>query len=380
MKKLDKYILSKYFKTFIFTVLLLLPIAIAIDISEKIHKFIKHEDLTVWMIAKLHYLNFTIYYTNTFMPLALFIAVILFTSKMASNTEIIAMQSGGVSFPRLMRPYMIGATIVFVVAFYANHFVVPNSNRVGEKFFRDYIASKWSMRGKDRVENVNLQLNNQDFLYFKSYNLKSNRGDYFSYEHFTKEGKLDYKLTARTITYHRKKSSLKLKDSLKSKVDTSYTYTLKDFRKRYVFANRDSIVKGKTLDTLFSIKPKELKTVDYLAKEMNSFKLKKQIEIAEKRGVKNLNPWKVELYKRSSMPTSVFALTIIAVALAFRKRRGGMGVNLAIGVTLMFFYVFFMKIFEVIAASSTTNPLLLVWLPNIIFGILAIFLYFHAKK
>ena len=363
MKILDKYIISKYFKTFIFTVLLLLPIAIAIDISEKIHKFIKHEDLTIWTIAKDHYLNFVIYYTNTFMPLALFIAVILFTSKLASNTEIIAMSSGTVSFPRLMRPYMVGATIIFIFAFYANHFIVPNANKIGEKFHRDYIASKWSMRGKDKVENLNLQLDQDNYVFFRNFNLKQNSGDYFSYEHFD-NGVLTYKLTSRIIKYNKKDS----------------TYTLKDFRKRYILPNNDVIIKGKEFDTIFNISPKELKTVDYLAKEMNSFKLKEMIEVSEKRGVKNLNPYKVELYKRSSMPTSVFALTIIAVALAYRKKRGGMGINLAVGVALMFMYVFFMKIFEVIASSSNTNPLLLVWLPNIIFGILAIYLYFHAKK
>jgi len=363
LKILDKYIILKYFKTFIFTVLLLLPIAIAIDISEKIHKFIKHEDLTIWTIAKDHYLNFVIYYTNTFMPLALFIAVILFTSKLASNTEIIAMSSGTVSFPRLVRPYMLGATIIFVFAFYANHFIVPNSNKIGEKFKRDYIASSYSMRGTDRVENLNLQLTQNDFIFFQKFFLKRDRGDYFSYEHFEK-GILKYKLTSRTIKFNKKDS----------------TYTLKDFRKRYIFPNKDIIYKGKKFDTIFNILPKELKTIDYLAKEMNSKKLKKMIEVSERRGVKNLNSYKVELYKRSSMPTSVFALTIIAVALAYKKRRGGMGINLAIGVALMFMYVFFMKIFEVIAASSHSNALLLVWLPNIIFGILAVFLYFNAKK
>lgn len=363
MRILDKYILSKYFKTFIFTVLVLLPIAIAIDISEKIHKFIKHEDLTIWTIAKDHYLNFAVYYTNTFMPLALFIAVVMFTSKLASDTEIIAMHSGAVSFPRLVRPYLIGATIIFVIAFYANHFIVPISNKTFEKFDRDYIESKWNMRNKDKVSNLNLQLDESNFIFFRDYNLKSNSGNYFSYERF-KEGKLIYKLTSRRITFIKKDS----------------TYKLKDYRKRYIFDNEDVIFKGKEFDTIFNIKPSELKTVDYLAKEMVSFKLNKHIEISERRGVKNLNPYRVELYKRSSMPSSVFALTIIAVALSFKKRRGGMGVNLAIGFSLMFMYVFFMKIFEVMAASSGVNALLLVWLPNIIFGVLAIVLYIRAKR
>ncbi len=362
MRILDKYILSKYFKTFIFTVLLLLPIAIAIDISEKIHKFIKHEDLSVWTIAKDYYLNFSIYYINTFMPLALFIAVILFTSKMAANTEIIAMNSGGVSFPRFVRPYFIGATIVFLFSFYANHFIVPESNKIWEKFHRDYLTHRSKI--KHQVDNVNFQLNEVgDIIYMKNFNLKNNKGNFFSYEHF--EGtKLKYKLISRKIAFNKKDS----------------TYTLNNYKKRYIVNGNDVIEKGKKMDTIFDFKPSDLQFVDYLAKEMNSVKLYKHIQKSEKRGIKNLNSYRVELYKRSSMPTSVFALTIIAVSLAFRKKRGGMGVNLAIGVALMFFYVFFMKIFEVFGASATANSLLLVWLPNIIFGTLAIFLYFNAKR
>ena len=340
----------------------MLPIAIAIDISEKIHKFIKHEDLTVWEIAKDYYLNFAIYYTNTFMPLALFIAVILFTSKMAGNTEVIAMNSGGVSFPRFVRPYFIGASIIFVVAFYANHFLVPQSNVTWEKFKRDYLS--YTGKIKHRVENINLQLNDKgDVIYIKDFNLKTNSGNYFSYEHFDGT-ELKYKIMSRRIVFNKK--------------DT--TFSLKTYKKRHILAHGDQIEKGKKFDTIFDFKPSDLQFVDYLAKEMNSVKLYKHILKSEKRGVKNLNSYRVELYKRSSMPMSVFMLTIIAVALSFRKKRGGMGMNLAAGVSLMFIYVFFMKIFEVMGASATANPLLMVWTPNIIFGILAIFLYFNAKK
>ncbi len=342
--------------------MLLLPIAIAIDISEKIHKFIKHEDLTIWEIARDHYFTFSIYYTNTFMPLALFIAVILFTSKMAGDSEVIAMNSGGVSFPRFIRPYFIGATTIFLVAFIANHFLVPESNKVAGKFKRDYLTHV--SRIKNQVNNVNLQLNEDgDIIFLKRFNFKNNSGSYFSYEHF--DGiKLKYKLTSKRIKYNEKDS----------------TFTLSDYKKRYILKNRDSIIKDKKLDTVFDFMPRDLLIIDYLAKEINSIDLYNHIVKSKKRGLKNLNSYKVELYKRTSMPISVFALTIIAVALTFKKRRGGIGVNLAIGVALMFIYVFFMKIFEVLGASATANPLLMVWIPNIIFGILAIYLYFHAKK
>lgn len=362
MKILDKYLLKKYFTSFIFTIVLLIPIAIAIDVSEKMNKFLRHDDLSVFEIIKDYYLNFIIFYTNMFMPLALFIAVILFTSKIANNTEIIAMNSGGVSFSRIAKPYVFGALIIFFTSFYANHFVVPNANQKFETFQEKYL--RHTKHAKHKVNNVNLQLNDKgDYIYIKEFNLKNNQGTYFSYEHF--DGlKLKYKLTGRRITYN--------------KEDT--TFTLKDFKKRHILKEKDDIEKGKKFDTIFSFKPSDLVYVDYLAKEMNSDKLYRHIKKSEKRGIKNLNAYKVELYKRSSMPTSAFILTIIAFSLAHKKKRGGTGVNLAFGVALMFVYVFFMKVSEVLGASATSNPLFMVWLPNIIFGILAIYLYFNAKK
>ena len=362
MKILDKYLLKKYFTTFIFTIVLLIPVAVAIDVSEKIHKFLEHEDLTVFEIIKDYYLNFIIFYTNMFMPLALFIAVILFTSKIASNTEVIAMNSGGLSFSRIAKPYIFGALIIFLIAFYANHFVVPNANKKFEAFKEKYLRR--TKLAKNRVNNVNLQLSeNGDYIFIKEFNLKNNSGTYFAYEHF--DGlKLKYKITGRRITYNKKDS----------------TYTIKDYKKRHILKNNDIIEKGKTLDTIFSFKPSDLVFVDYLAQEMNSIKLYQHIKKSEKRGVKNLNTYRVELIKRSSIPTSAFILTIIAFSLAQRKKRGGTGINLAFGVALMFIYVFFMKVAEVLGASATAKPLFMVWLPNIIFGILAIYLYFNARK
>ncbi len=342
--------------------MLLLPIAIAIDISEKIHKFIKHEDLTIWEIAKDYYFNFAIYYANTFMPLALFIAVIMFTSKLASNTEIIAMNSGGISFPRFVRIYFLGALIIFVFAFFANHFIVPKSNKTYEKFKRDYL--KHSSRLVNEVKNASIQLNDEgDLIYIGNFNFRSNKGQYFTYEHY-EDSKLHYKLMSRRIKFNEKDS----------------TYTLSDYHKRYILNQKDSVLKGKQLDTIFDFKPSDIQIADYLAKEMTSFKLKDYILKSEKRGIKNLNEYRVELYKRSSMPTSIFMLTIIAVSLSFRKKRGGIGINLAFGVAIAFIYIFFMKIFEVLGAGATANPLLMVWIPNFIFAILALILYLNAKK
>lgn len=342
--------------------MLLIPIAIAIDVSEKMGKFLGHEDLSIYEIIRDYYVNFTIFYTNMFMPLALFIAVILFTSKLAGNTEIIAMNSGGLSFTRLLKPYLFGAIIVTLIAFYANHFIVPDSNKKHEEFQEKYLRKR--KHSKTVIQNINLQLDERgNFIYFKSYNLKTNQGNNFSYQHF--DGlKLKYKITARRISWNEKDS----------------TFTLNSFKKRTPLKDNDLIEKGEKMDTIFDFTPSDLVYVGYLAKEMDSPKLYKHIKKSEKRGIKNLNNYKVELYKRTSMPISAIILTLIAYSLASRKKRGGMGINLAFGVALMFVYVFFMKVAEVIGASATSNPLFMVWLPNMIFGVLAIYLYFQAKK
>ena len=363
MRILDKYILKKYFTSFIFTLLILIPIAMAIDISEKVGKFLKAEELTVGEIINDYYVNFIVNYGNTFMPLALFISVIMFTSKMAGNSEIIAIHSSGVSFKRFLKPYLIGATVVTLVSLYANHFVVPNSNKALEKFEETYLRSIYKKKTKSSVSKVSLQLSKNDYVYFGNFNLKSKNGHHFSYEHF-KENKLVYKIIAQNIRWNEKDS----------------TYRLSNYRKRYIGQTRDSLDSGSFLDTTFNFQPKDLLYVDYLAREMPSISLAAHIDQSEKRGVKNLNNYKVELYKRTSLPISSFVLTLIAVTLSSKKRRGGIGVSLAAGISLMFLYVFFMKVSEVLGSTAESLPFLMVWMPNIIFGLIATYLYVKANR
>ncbi|MCF6169207.1 LptF/LptG family permease [Lutibacter sp.] len=361
MKILDKYILKKYLSSVILVLSLLLPIAIAIDVSEKVDRFLRHSELSVGEIIKDYYLNFIVIFGNTFLPLALFIAVIFFTSKLASNTEIIAIHSAKISFTRFLRPYFIGATLITVFALFMNHFVVPRSNKIYEEFTRTYLAKKKS--DANFINNINLQLGPNDYIFLKSYTVRANIGYSFSYEKF--EGtKLKYKLFADNIRWNKKDS----------------TYKLINYRKRIILKDRDSIEFGSKLDTTFNFTPKDLVNVDYLAKEMTSFKLKEFIKISKQRGISNLNSYLVEFHKRTSLPVSSYILTFLAVALSSKKRRGGMGVNLAIGITLMFIYVFFLKIAEVLGAGADTNSFLMVWSPNIIFGALAVYLYFKNAK
>ncbi len=363
MKILDRYILKKYFISFFFTLLILTPIAIAIDVSEKVGKFLKAEDLTLSEIIYDYYVNFVINYSNAFMPLALFISVIMFTSKLSSNTEIISIQSSGISFNRFLRPYLIGATVIAMVSFYSNHFVVPKSNKTFEKFTETYLRSAYKKQTKNSVNKVSLQLSDNDYVFFGTFNFRSKTGHNFSYEHF--EGnQLKYKIVGQKINWQEKDSS----------------FRISNYRKRYIFSRRDSIDSGSYMDTVFNFKPNDLLYVDYLAKEMSSLNLSDHIKKSEDRGVKNLNNYKVELYRRTSLPISSFILTIIAVTLASKKRRGGIGVNLAAGLTLMFLYVFFMKVSEVLGSTAESSPFIMVWMPNIIFGALSIYLYFNAKR
>ncbi|QCX39464.1 YjgP/YjgQ family permease [Aureibaculum algae] len=361
MRILDKYILKKYFTTFIFTLLILIPITVAIDISEKYSKFLDHADLGVGEIISNYYIPFIINYGNTFMPLALFISTILFTSKLASNTEIVAIHSAGIPYKRFLKPYLLGAILIGLISLTANHFLLNKSNKTLEAFDEAYIRRE--KKTKTYVNEASLQLSENDIVYFKRFTFSRNHGTNFSYQHF--DGlNLKYILTGRTIKWNTKDS----------------TYTITNYAKRWIGEKNDSIESGRKLDTTFNFMPKDLLYVDYLAIEMASPELYAHIKESENRGVKNLNKYKVELYSRTTLPVSSIILTVIAVSLASRKRRGGIGINLAVGVSLMFLYVFFMKVTEVLGASATYNPLFMVWIPNILFGIIAVYLYFKAKK
>jgi lipopolysaccharide export system permease protein len=347
--------------TFLFTLLIFIPIAVAIDISEKVDKFLARSDLDVMTIIDEYYKNFIIYYTNTFMPLALFIAVILFTTKLSNNTEIVAMTNARISFTRFLYPYFIGATLITLFALAMNHFVVPNSSKDRKAFENEYLKRK--KYTDNVVRNFSLQLNDSTYIYLKTYNFKSSVGTYFAIENYSGI-ELKQKLSADNIRWNPNDS----------------TFQLTRYRIRRLGIDKDSINFGVSKDTTFSFTPKDFLFKSTLSQEMPSDELIDFIDISRKRGVKNLNAYLVELHKRTSLPISTYILTIIAVALAFKKKRGGIGINLALGFTVMFIYVFFMKVSEVLGAVAGANSFMYVWTPNIVFGGLAIYLYYNARK
>jgi lipopolysaccharide export system permease protein len=358
---IDRYILKRYLATFSVMLLLFAPIGIIIDVSEKINKMIEYKIPLLDIV--IYYYHFTIYFMNNLFPIFLFISVIWFTSKLANDTEIIAILSSGISFTRFLRPYIIGASIISVFVLLMGFFIVPVSSEGFNNFRYTYLkgGGKEAMRGDNT--DVYRQISDNEFIYVNSFDVVSKMAYNFSLEKFKKE-KLDYKITASRIQWNPKDS----------------TYTLYDYTKRTVGEYGDVIEKKPEKKLVFSFDLEDLTPVVYIAETLTLSKLVAFIDKERKRGSSNINVYLVVLYKKFSVPVSAFILTIIAVSVSSMKRRGGMGMNLAIGIGLAFAFVFFDKIFGTIAEKSTFSPFLAVWLPNFAFGILAIYLLRNAKR
>jgi lipopolysaccharide export system permease protein len=358
---IDKYILKRYLATFSVMILLFIPIGIVIDVSEKVNKMLENK-IPFTQIA-IYYYNFTVYFANSLFPIFLFLSVIWFTSKLANNTEIIAILSSGISFTRFLRPYIIGASIVSVFVLLMGFFIVPAASEGFNNFRYTYLKGngKQLMRGENT--NVYRQVNDNDFIFVNSFNEETKTAFNFSLEHFEKD-KLTYKITASRITWDPKKK----------------TYILYDYTKRTLGELNDVIEKKPEKPVRFKFELADLTPVVYIAETLSLGDLIDFIDKERKRGSGNINTYLVVLYKKYSVPVSAFILTIIAVAVSSMKRRGGMGTNLAIGIAIAFSFVFFDKIFGTLAEKSTFSPLLAVWFPNIVFGILAVYLLRNAKR
>lgn len=358
---IDKYILKRYLSTFGVMLLLFAPIGIIIDVSEKINKMIANKIPLADILV--YYYNFTIYFMNLLFPIFLFLSVIWFTSKLANNTEIIAILSSGISFTRFLRPFMIGATIVSVIVLLMGFFIVPKANEGFNNFRYTYLRSggKQEMRGDDT--DVYRQISDNEFIYVNSFNTESKTAYNFCYENF-KNDKLVYKITASRIQWNPKTKN----------------YSMYDYVKRTVGELGDKIEKADKKDAKFGFDLEDLAPVVYIAETLSLGDLIHFIDKEKKRGSSNINVYLVVLYKKYSIPVSAFILTIIAVSVSAMKRRGGMGVSLAIGIGIAFSFVFFDKIFGTLAEKSSFSPFLAVWFSNIIFGILAFYLLRNAKR
>lgn len=355
---LDRYILRKYLGTFVLLLLLFIPIGITVHLAEKIDKILENE---VPLMEVMKYLyDFTIYFANLLFPLFLFLSVIWFTSKLANNTEVIAFLSSGVSYYRFLRPYIIGATIVCIAALIFSMYLAPKASKGFNEFSYTYL--KKGRQDRDQ-SNVYTQINKNDYIYVSYFNVDEGLGSNFTLEHF--EGnEMKYKLAASQIRFNPQNS----------------TYTLFKYSKRIIGENDDILKTQQKLDTTFSFTIEDLTPVTYIAETLNFTELNDFIKREKARGSSYINRYEMVRYKRWSLPVSAYILTIIAVAVSSVKRRGGMGVNLAIGISIGMVFIFFDKVFGTMAEQSSFSPFIATWFPNIIFGILAIYLLGNAKR
>lgn len=360
MKLLDLYIIRKFLGTFFFVMVLLLCISVVFDLSEKIDRFIQSEAGASEVLFK-YYLNFVIHYGNLFSALFIFISVIWFTSKMASNSEVVAILSSGVSFPRFLFPYFIGATILVLLSLYLNHFVVPHSNDVRLTFEERYMGGRrWENQKK-----VHRQIASGKLIYFKAFFPGGGRGYSFSMEQWNEDRTaLEYKLIAEQVMY----------DSATGKWD------LNSARIRRFTEEGDTVQKLVAKDTLLGFKPEDIGQDASLAETMTYGELNRKIEAEKKKGSDNVVHFQLEKHKRTSYPLGTYVLTLIGVSIASRNLKGGLGLHIAIGLGIAVSYIFFMKIFTVAATNAGMSPLLAVWIPNGLFLLIGLGIYYQAPK
>lgn len=359
--RLDWYIIRKFIGTYIFSIVLIISIALVFDFNENLSKFTKYH--APWRaIVFDYYANFIPYYSNLFSPLFVFIAVIFFTSKLAGNSEIIAMLSSGVSFRRLMRPYMISCVLIASVTFYLNSFVIPHGTVIRQNFESLYRNSKKNTS----AENVQLQVGKGTVAYIQHYDDRYKRGYGFSLDKF--EGKkLVSHMTAMEIQY----------DTI---ADAKYHWKATNWKTRTLVGLRERIVTGDVKDTVILMEPTDLVYSKGQQETFTSPELLEYISKQTSRGSGNVVQYEVEFHKRIAMSFSSFILTIIGLSLSARKRKGGMGLYLGIGLGLSFGYIMLQTVSSTFAINAGTPPVLAAWIPNLIFAFIAYFCYRHAPR
>ena len=358
LKILDRYIIRKFLGTFFFSLALIISIAIIFDISEKMDDFIERK-APLKAILFDYYFNFIPYFANLFSPLFVFISVIFFTARMAANTEIVAILGSGVSFRRMLRPYFIAATVLALLSYYFNGWVIPHSNKIKLQFENTYIKNP--VRFEDR--NIHRQIAPGNFIFLESYNNIENTGFRFSLEKI-ENGNRTLFLNSERITW----------DS------TSQKWKIINYYVRHINGMDERIEQGKELDTTLNLNPSNFRRRMNIIDAMDTPTLNKFIQEEKMEGSANVNAYLVEKYRRISIPVATFILMLIGVALSSKKVRGGIGGQLGFGIGLSFTYILFMQVSNTFAINGILPPIIAVWLPNIIFSIIAVALLRYAPK
>ncbi len=357
IKRLDWYIIGKFLGTFFFSIFLILSIGIVFDLTEKMDDFFENQ-LSWKDIILGYYIYFIPYYANMFSPLFIFISVIFFTSKLAGNSEIIAMLASGMSFQRFMRPYLISATFLFVLLFVLAGYIIPPAS--GKLLsFEDKYISRHSIQN---ATNVQMEVEPGTILYIETYRLNSNQGYRASLEHF--DGKtLTMRLTAGRIRH-----------------DSAYVWHLENYIKREFNGMHETLSRGTKMDTIIPILPQELFVTAVDAEHMTNPELKEYMDRQRQRGAGNLQAFETEWWKRFASPVGAFIMTLLGVTMSCKKVRGGMGKNLGIGLTLSALYILFSTVSTTFSVSGVLSPFMAVWIPNFLFLAIGIFLYIKVRK
>lgn len=357
LKTIDWYIIRKFIGTYFFALMLIIIIVIIFDISEKIDDFVTKK-APLRLIVFNYYFTFIPFFINTFSPLFIFISVIFFTSRMAYNTEIIAILSSGISFRRMMYPYFVSAFFIFALSFTLNHFIIPPANKIRLEFQDKYVKNPFVNNNQD----LHFQTSPGQYVYMSSFNVYDDIARNFSIERI-ENGELKSKLISDYAQWDTTTNKWKLQN-----------YIIRDFDER-----GERITKGMTLDTAVNLNAIELKRRDYFVSSMNYFQLNDYIDEQRMRGSK-LDAALIEKHNRTAIPFSAFVLTAIGVSLSSRKVRGGIGLHIGIGITLSFTYILFLRFSEIFVQANIAPPLIAVWIPNVIFSIIGIILYRIAPK
>lgn len=357
IKIIDRYIIKKFLTTFFFMLGVIMLLAMVFDLSERLGEFIANKAPASEIIFTF-YLNFILFYGNSFSFMIVFIAVIWFTAKMAQDTEIIPILNSGRPFSRFIRPYIIGATILVIISLFINHLILPQSNKSRLEFEDKYYRNSLS------VSNYFADFPGNQTVQFANYSAEDNVVQQFVVERFNKDNTLAYILVARNA----------------ENVEGTNKWILRDYYERYVGNPKDQLFEGTKKDTTFNFTIKEMAVRDNVSSAMKTKDLKKFIEREKLKGSGSIPLYELELHQRTSNPVATYILTIIGIAVSSQKKRGGIGANIAIGLTIVLVYVFAMKVMAVAAENVGFSPFIASWVPNIVFGVIAAFLYRFAQK
>ena len=355
--RLDRYIIYKFLSTYIFLITIIVVIAVIFDFNEQIDKLTRSHAPMQKIIFD-YYVNFIPYFANLFSPLFVFIAVIFFTSKLADNSEIIAMKSTGMSFRRLLRPYVVSAAIIALSSFLLGAYVIPQTSVERVNFYNRYIKKRSDITS---IDNVQMQVDTGVVAYITYFDNVTKRGYGFSLDKFV-DKKLVSHLTAQTITY----------DTLSER---RCSWTLQQYHIRTLQGKREKLESGAKLDTIIMMEPKDFFFVRNQQETMTLPQLNEFIDRQKLRGAAGISTFEVEYHKRFAAPFAAFILTLIGVTLSCEKRKGGMGASIGAGIALSFAYILFQTISATFAINAGWPPMLSVWIPNILFAIIAGVLY-----